>query len=75
MAHFGYRKCLDKVTFFVPGKLPYSCPINLVRTSLGKSPLVNGVETERTEMCVSWEAQPGMLHCRLQSQGAPHWVS
>lgn len=75
MAHFGYSKCLDKVTFLIPGKLPYSCPISLVRTSLGKYPLVNGVETERTEMCVSWEAQPGMLHCRRQSQGAPHWVA
>lgn len=46
-----------------------------MRTSLGKSQLVNGVEAERIEMCVSWEAQPGMLHCRCQSQVAPNWVA
>lgn len=56
MAHFGSGECLDKVTFFVPEKLPCPCPMSLVRTSLGKSVLVNGVETEQTEMCVSWEA-------------------
>lgn len=33
MAHFVCGNFLDKVTFFVPGKLPYSCPISLVRTS------------------------------------------
>lgn len=56
MAHFGSGKFLDKVTFSVRGKLPTSCPMSLGRTSRGKSRLVNGVETERTEMCVSWGA-------------------
>lgn len=74
MARSGYDKFLDKVTFFVLGNLPSSSPFSLLRTSLGKSLLVNGVETEQTE-CVSWEAQPGMLHCRHQSQGAPQWVA
>lgn len=60
-----------KVTLFVPGKLPSSTPFSLVRTSQGKFLLVNGVETEPTEMCVSWEAQPGMLHSRCQSQVVP----
>lgn len=58
MGHFGYDKFPDKVTFFIPGKLPSSTPFSLVRTSQGKFLLVNGVETELTEICVSWEAQP-----------------
>lgn len=70
MGHFGHDKFPDKVTFFIPGKLPSSTPF---RTSQGKFLLVNGVETEPTEICVSWEAQPGMLHSRCQSQEAPPW--
>lgn len=71
MAHFGFGKFLGKVTFIVSGELPSSCPISLVSISLGKSPFVNGVETERTEMCVSWEAQPGMLHLQAPIAGSP----
>ena len=71
MAHFGHGKFPDKVTFLILGKLPSSTPFSLVKTSQGKFLLVNGVETEPTEMCVSWEAQPGMLHSRCQSQVAP----
>lgn len=71
MAHFGYVKFPDEVTFFVFGKSTSFCPMNLVRISLGKSPLVNGVETERTEMCVSREAQPGMLHLQAPIAGSP----
>lgn len=53
MVHGGSGEFLDKVTFFVPGELPSSCP---VRTGLGISVLANGVATEWTEMCVSREA-------------------
>lgn len=62
MAHFGSGKFWDKVTFFVRGKLPFSCPTSPVRTSLGKSPLVNGVE-----MCVS-----GRLSLPCFTAGANH---
>lgn len=52
--------CLGKAAFLLPN----------LGTSLGKSLLVNGVET-----CVSGEAWPAMLHCRCQSQRTPHWAA
>lgn len=67
MAHFGPGKFLDKVTLFVLGKLPSSCPTSPVRTSLGKSVLVNGVETER-QRCVC----PGRLGLQCFTAGAHH---
>jgi hypothetical protein len=32
---------------------------------------VNGVETDWTEMCAPWEAQPGMLHLQAPISGGP----
>lgn len=55
-------KFSENVTFFVSGKPFSSCPVILEIISLGKSVLVNGVETERKEMCVSWGAQPEVLY-------------
>lgn len=75
MAHFGYGQFPDKVTFCVSGNLSSSFPTSLARSSLGKSLLVNGVETERTEMCVSWEAQPGCFAGGHRFQVAPCWVT
>lgn len=67
MAHLSSGEFLDKVTFFVPGERPSSCPVSLVRTSLGISTLANGVATER-HRCVC----PGRRRLECSTAGANH---
>lgn len=71
MPHFRSDGFPGKTTFFVSGKATFLLPNEPAGDQSGEISAVNGVEMDWTEMCASWEAQPGMLHLQASIAGAP----